>query len=90
VVRGTGHIIGEARCRRLLVDDGGQISGTISSIGEATSPRRERFPTQRPVRPTPVMADKRGIETSIPNGRDLPLVGPVNARQPVDPAPGAP
>jgi cytoskeletal protein CcmA (bactofilin family) len=89
VVRGTGHIIGEARCQRLQVDDGGQLSGTVSSIGEATVPRRDRFPTQRTGRPTPILAEKRGVETSITNGRDLPLPGPVNPRQPADPAQGA-
>jgi len=33
VLRGTGQVIGEARCRRLQVEDGGQLSGKISMIG---------------------------------------------------------
>jgi cytoskeletal protein CcmA (bactofilin family) len=37
VLRGTGQIIGEARCRRLQVEDGGQLSGKISMLGEAGS-----------------------------------------------------
>ena len=32
VLRGTGQVIGEARCRRLQVEDGGQLSGKISMI----------------------------------------------------------
>jgi cytoskeletal protein CcmA (bactofilin family) len=36
VVRGTGQVIGETRCRRLQVEDGGQLSGKISMLGEAT------------------------------------------------------
>jgi cytoskeletal protein CcmA (bactofilin family) len=35
VLRGTGQVIGEARCRRLQVEDGGQLSGKISMISEA-------------------------------------------------------
>ena len=35
VLRGPGQVIGEARCRRLQVEDGGQLSGKISMIGEA-------------------------------------------------------
>ena len=34
VVRGTGKVIGSARCRRLQVEDGGQISGRIEMITE--------------------------------------------------------
>jgi cytoskeletal protein CcmA (bactofilin family) len=34
VLRGTGQVIGEARCRRLQVEDGGQLSGKISMISE--------------------------------------------------------
>ena len=32
VLRGSGQVIGEARCRRLQVEDGGQLSGKISMI----------------------------------------------------------
>jgi cytoskeletal protein CcmA (bactofilin family) len=38
VLRGTGQVIGEARCRRLQVEDGGQLSGKISMISEAAAP----------------------------------------------------
>jgi cytoskeletal protein CcmA (bactofilin family) len=35
VVRATGRVLGTARCRRLQVEDGGQISGQIEMITES-------------------------------------------------------
>ncbi len=35
VVRATGKVLGTARCRRLQVEDGGQITGRIEMITEA-------------------------------------------------------
>jgi cytoskeletal protein CcmA (bactofilin family) len=35
VLRGSGQVIGEARCRRLQVEEGGQLSGKISMITDA-------------------------------------------------------
>jgi cytoskeletal protein CcmA (bactofilin family) len=35
VIRSTGKVIGTARCRRLQVEDGGQISGRIEMITDA-------------------------------------------------------
>jgi len=35
IVRGTGKVLGTARCRRLQVEDGGQITGRIEMITEA-------------------------------------------------------
>ena len=32
VIRGSGKVLGTARCRRLQVEDGGQISGRIEMI----------------------------------------------------------
>jgi cytoskeletal protein CcmA (bactofilin family) len=32
VVRGSGQVLGTARCRRLQVEDGGQITGRIEMI----------------------------------------------------------
>ncbi len=43
VLRGSGQVIGEARCRRLQVEDGGQLSGKISMI---TDPAPAPAPTQ--------------------------------------------
>lgn len=42
IVRATGRVLGTARCRRLQVEDGGQITGRIEMITEPradTSPR---------------------------------------------------
>jgi cytoskeletal protein CcmA (bactofilin family) len=41
VLRGSGQVIGEARCRRLQVEDGGQLSGKISMITDSTPAPRE-------------------------------------------------
>jgi len=38
IVRATGRVLGTARCRRLQVEDGGQITGSIEMI---TEPRGE-------------------------------------------------
>ena len=35
-VRGTGRLIGTARCRRLQVEDGGQITGQLEMLTEAS------------------------------------------------------
>jgi cytoskeletal protein CcmA (bactofilin family) len=34
IVRGTGRVLGTARCRRLQVEDGGQITGRIEMLTE--------------------------------------------------------
>ncbi len=36
VVRSTGRVLGTARCRRLQVEDGGQITGRIEMLGSDT------------------------------------------------------
>ena len=38
IVRATGKLLGTARCRRLQVEDGGQISGRMEMISEETFP----------------------------------------------------
>ena len=38
IVRATGRMMGTARCRRLQVEDGGQITGRIEMITEAGHP----------------------------------------------------
>ena len=42
VIRGTGRVLGQARCRRLRVEDGGQISGHMEMLtdGKAEAPSR--------------------------------------------------
>ena len=37
VVRATGRVLGTARCRRLQVEDGGQITGRIEMLNETTT-----------------------------------------------------
>ena len=44
IVRATGKVLGTARCRRLQVEDGGQITGRIEMITEA---RNTEAPTPR-------------------------------------------
>ena len=39
IVRATGKVLGTARCRRLQVEDGGQITGRIEMITEGAAPR---------------------------------------------------
>ncbi len=47
IVSATGKVIGTARCRRLKVEDGGQITGTIEMITEAPrAPETGRAPDQ--------------------------------------------
>ena len=48
VVRATGKVLGTARCRRLQVEDGGQITGRIEMITEpvrSDPPRPSEPPT---------------------------------------------
>ena len=47
IVRASGRVLGTARCRRLQVEDGGQITGRIEMLTDA--PRAE--PAPAPVRP---------------------------------------
>ena len=44
IVRATGRVLGTARCRRLQVEDGGQITGNIEMITEQA--RAEAAPRQ--------------------------------------------
>jgi cytoskeletal protein CcmA (bactofilin family) len=44
VVRATGRVLGTARCRRLQVEDGGQITGRIEMITEPAKGETPRAP----------------------------------------------
>ena len=46
VISATGKVIGTARCRRLKVEDGGQITGQIEMITEAPRADTARAPDQ--------------------------------------------
>jgi cytoskeletal protein CcmA (bactofilin family) len=37
IIRATGRVLGVARCRRLQVEDGGQMTGRIEMLGETTA-----------------------------------------------------
>ncbi len=50
MIRGTGRVLGTARCRRLQVEDGGQISGQMEMI------QGEGRPASAPAASTPVTA----------------------------------
>jgi cytoskeletal protein CcmA (bactofilin family) len=39
IVRASGSVMGRARCRRLQVEDGGQLTGQIEMLTDATPPR---------------------------------------------------
>ncbi|OYV36080.1 MAG: hypothetical protein B7Z81_07795 [Acidocella sp. 20-61-6] len=38
IVRASGRVLGTARCRRLQVEDGGQITGRIEMLGDNSPP----------------------------------------------------
>ena len=38
LIRSTGRLLGSAKCRRLQVEDGGQISGRLEMLGDAPMP----------------------------------------------------
>jgi cytoskeletal protein CcmA (bactofilin family) len=43
IVRATGRVLGTARCRRLQVEDGGQITGRIEMLTEPARPAEGRI-----------------------------------------------
>ncbi|WP_283949930.1 bactofilin family protein [Limobrevibacterium gyesilva] len=53
IVRATGKVLGTARCRRLQVEDGGQITGRIEMITEPARPSDPARPVEvaRPAEP---------------------------------------
>ncbi|MBS0561384.1 MAG: polymer-forming cytoskeletal protein [Proteobacteria bacterium] len=48
IVRATGRVLGTARCRRLQVEDGGQITGRIEMITEPAKPEAPRSAAPSP------------------------------------------
>jgi cytoskeletal protein CcmA (bactofilin family) len=51
IVRSTGKVMGTARCRRLQVEDGGQITGQMEMLSGDTSPRAEPTPARSVAEP---------------------------------------
>ena len=48
IVRSTGKVLGTARCRRLQVEDGGQITGRIEMITEPAGGNAPRVASEAP------------------------------------------
>ncbi len=42
IIRASGRVLGTARCRRLQVEDGGQITGRIEMLGDTVRPEIPR------------------------------------------------
>jgi cytoskeletal protein CcmA (bactofilin family) len=53
IVRATGRVLGTARCRRLQVEDGGQITGRIEMLNDG-APLSSSSSTSAPLPSTPV------------------------------------
>ncbi|WP_408902662.1 bactofilin family protein [Roseomonas acroporae] len=55
VIRSTGRISGVARCKRLQVEEGGQVSGRMEMLTDQAN-ATPAMPTAMPVRPRPADA----------------------------------
>ncbi len=63
IVRATGRVLGRARCRRLQVEDGGQITGQIEMLNDAPAAAS----------PAPAPVSTTGTQSSSAFGRpDVP------------------
>ncbi|HLJ05858.1 MAG TPA: polymer-forming cytoskeletal protein [Acetobacteraceae bacterium] len=51
IVRSTGKVMGTARCRRLQVEDGGQITGQMEMLSGDSAPRAEPTPARSVAEP---------------------------------------
>ena len=51
VIRATGKVLGTARCRRLQVEDGGQITGRMEMLTEQTRSEPAARPVSEPAVP---------------------------------------
>ncbi|MDJ0391454.1 polymer-forming cytoskeletal protein [Roseomonas sp. E05] len=49
VIRGTGKVLGVARCRRLQVEEGGQLSGRMEMLSEGSNSQPSYAPAPLPV-----------------------------------------
>ena len=57
VVRASGRVLGTARCRRLQVEDGGQITGRIEMLGDSARPDIPRPDIARAEMPRPTPSE---------------------------------
>lgn len=53
IVRATGRVLGRARCRRLQVEDGGQITGQIEMLSDSPAPSASSAPAPSPAPAAP-------------------------------------
>jgi len=53
VIRATGKVNGVARCKRLTVEDGGQLTGRMEMLTEGSMPTAPAAPA--PSRPAPAV-----------------------------------
>ena len=53
VVRGSGRVLGTSRCKRLKVEDGGQITGRIEMVSDSGEWSSGSAPRSEPARTTP-------------------------------------
>ncbi|MGA8194507.1 MAG: polymer-forming cytoskeletal protein [Acetobacteraceae bacterium] len=51
IVRATGKVLGTARCRRLQVEDGGQITGRMEMLTDQTQAQARTEPTRPTTEP---------------------------------------
>jgi len=55
VIRATGKVNSIARCKRLTVEDGGQLTGRMEMLTEGAVPTAPAAPASAPSRPAPVV-----------------------------------
>jgi cytoskeletal protein CcmA (bactofilin family) len=55
VIRATGKVNGIARCKRLTVEDGGQLTGRMEMLTEGAVPTAPAAPAPAPSRPAPIV-----------------------------------
>ncbi|QHC35420.1 polymer-forming cytoskeletal protein [Komagataeibacter xylinus] len=55
-IRSTGRLLGKAKCRRLKVEDGGQVTGQLEMITTPAAPQAAPAPAAQPAAPRPASA----------------------------------
>jgi cytoskeletal protein CcmA (bactofilin family) len=66
IIRATGKVMGVARCRRLQVEEGGQISGRMEMLTEATLAPAPRGIGGGPAAPAPANAPATALRSPEP------------------------
>ena len=70
IIRATGRLLGTARCRRLQVEDGGQVTGRLEMLTDQ-APLEAGPSVAEPFRPAPQLpeaATRQGQEMGLPGG----------------------